>query len=29
MIAFAAAQRLDSRAASGQHSFSVKPRWAL
>jgi N6-L-threonylcarbamoyladenine synthase len=29
MIAFAAAQRLDSRTASGQHSFSVKPRWAL
>src|SRR5260221_699777 len=29
MIAFAAAQRLDSRTASAQHSFSVKPRWAL
>ena len=29
MIAFAAAQRLDARTARGEHSFSVKPRWAL
>src|SRR6266851_5922732 len=29
MIAFAAAQRLGSGAASGAHAFTVKPRWPL